>query len=441
MSDAVDHPSEAGRSEQEIARELRLRPERPRVTRISRKVLLVAGTTVSVAIAGAAVWALQANRKPPATSELYATDHKATADGLAALPHDYAGVSQPSTAIPGSTPVQPGVPVLGPPLPGDLGRPIVAAQAGGQAVPAPAMAGTAAAQPISPEAQRRLEMAQLRQQERETARLSKLFAAAATPEAPPASAAPSSPSAQENGSGGGRVGAGARTASTESSGLQTGQEHKLAFVHGGPEESAVSAGRLTDAASPYVVQAGAVIAGALVTGIRSDLPGPITAQVTQDVFDTPTGRYLLIPQGSRLIGVYDSQVAAGQSRVLLVWTRLLLPNGRSLDLERQLGGDAQGYSGLQDRVDDHWGSLIRAAALSTLLSVGSEAGTSSSENNLAQAIRSGASQSFSQAGSQVVSRQLGVQPTLTIRPGFPVRVIVSRDLLLSPYGGWGVAGG
>ena len=164
-------------------------------------------------------------------------------------------------------------------------------------------------------------------------------------------------------------------------------------MRGGPEGSAVSAGRLTDAASPYVVQAGAVIAGALVTGIRSDLPGPITAQVTQDVFDTPTGRYLLIPQGSRLIGVYDSQVAAGQSRVLLVWTRLLLPDGRSINLERQPGGDAQGYSGLQDRVDDHWGALFKAAALSTLLSVGSEAGTSSSENNLLQAIRSGASQS------------------------------------------------
>ena len=196
MTDAVDVPSAPERSEQEIARELRLRPERPRVTRISRKVLLAAGATASVAIAGAAVWALQANRKPAATSELYTTDHKATADGLAALPHDYAGVSQPSAANPGSTPVQPGVPVLGPPLPGDLGRPIVAAQAGGQAVPAPAMAGTAAAQPISPEAQRRLEVAQLRQQERETARLSKLFASAATPETSPATAGSPSPPLQ-----------------------------------------------------------------------------------------------------------------------------------------------------------------------------------------------------------------------------------------------------
>jgi type IV secretion system protein VirB10 len=120
------------------------------------------------------------------------------------------------------------------------------------------------------------------------------------------------------------------------------------------------------------VQAGSVIPGALITGIRSDLPGQITAQVTENVFDTPTGRFLLIPQGARLIGVYDSQVATGQSRVLLVWTRLIMPNGRSIVLERQQGADPGGYAGLEDEVDNHWKQLIGAALLSTLLSVGSE---------------------------------------------------------------------
>jgi len=162
-------------------------------------------------------------------------------------------------------------------------------------------------------------------------------------------------------------------------------------------------------------------------------PGQITAQVTENVFDSPTGRFLLVPQGTRLIGIYDSQVAFGQSRVLLVWTRLIMPNGRSIVLERQPGADAEGYAGLEDEVDNHWGMLFKAAILSTLLSVGSEAGTSNSENNLAQAIRQGASQSFNQVGEQVVGRSLNIQPTITIRPGFPVRVMVTHDLVLEPY--------
>jgi type IV secretion system protein TrbI len=180
-------------------------------------------------------------------------------------------------------------------------------------------------------------------------------------------------------------------------------------------------------------EVGGTISGALITGIRSDLPGEITAQISENVYDTPTGKYLLIPQGARLIGQYDSQIAFGQSRVLLVWTRLIMPNGKSIVLERQPGGDTAGYSGLEDEVDNHWGVLFKAALLSTLLSVGSEAGTSNNENSLVQAIRQGASQGVNQVGQRVVSRNLDIQPTLTIRPGFPVRVIVNRDLLLAPY--------
>jgi ParB-like chromosome segregation protein Spo0J len=180
-------------------------------------------------------------------------------------------------------------------------------------------------------------------------------------------------------------------------------------------------------------EVGGTIPGLLITGIRSDLPGQNTAQVSENVYDSPTGIYLLIPQGARLIGQYDSQTAFGQSRVLLVWTRLLMPNGKSIVLERQPGADTSGYSGLEDDVDNHWGALFNAALLSTLLSVGSEAGTSGNENNLIRAIRRGGSQSFNQVGQRVVSRNLDVQPTLTIRPGFPVRVIVNRDLVLAPY--------
>jgi len=186
------------------------------------------------------------------------------------------------------------------------------------------------------------------------------------------------------------------------------------------------------------LQPGEAFLAALITGIRSDLPGQITAQVTENVHDSPTGRFLLIPQGSRLIGTYDSQIAFGQSRVLLVWTRLIMPNGRSIVLERQPGADTGGYAGLEDEVDNHWGALFKAALLSTLLGVGSELGSTSGTGNngdIIQALRRGSSDSLNQTGQQAVRRNLNIQPTLTIRPGFPVRVIVNRDLVLEPYKG------
>ena len=186
----------------------------------------------------------------------------------------------------------------------------------------------------------------------------------------------------------------------------TSQDHKLAFLDGAVDRRTVSPDRVEPPASRYVLQAGSVIPAALITGIRSDLPGEVTAQVTEDVHDSPTGKILLIPQGARLVGQYDAQVSFGQSRVLLVWTRLIMPNGRSIVLERQPAADAAGYAGLEDEVDNHWGMLFKAAILSTLLSVGSEAGTSTTRTRSSQAIRQGASQSFNQVGEQVVGRSL-----------------------------------
>jgi type IV secretion system protein VirB10 len=182
-----------------------------------------------------------------------------------------------------------------------------------------------------------------------------------------------------------------------------------------------------------VIQAGATIPAALVAGLRSDLPGQVIAQVTEPVFDSPTGRHLLIPQGSRLVGQYDAEIGYGQERVLLVWNRLILPDGRSVVLERQPGADAAGYAGLQDRVDNHWGRLFRAGLLSTLLGVGAEL-SRNGDSDVARAIREGAQESVGDAGQEVVRRQLEIRPTLTVRPGHPVRVIVTRDLILEPYG-------
>ena len=199
------------------------------------------------------------------------------------------------------------------------------------------------------------------------------------------------------------------------------------------DRKTVSPDRLANPASRYVVQAGTVIPAALITGIRSDLPGQVTAQVTEHVYDSPTGKYLLVPQGSKLIGVYDSQISFGQDRVLLVWTRLIMPNGRSIVLERQPGADTQGFAGLEDEVDHHWGRLFMAAALSTLLGIGSELGTNNNDSAILTALRRGSTDSLNQNGQQVVRRNLNIQPTITIRPGFPVRVIVNRDLVLAPY--------
>lgn len=161
--------------------------------------------------------------------------------------------------------------------------------------------------------------------------------------------------------------------------------------------------------------------------------------MTESVFDSPTGRVKLVPQGARLIGTYDSQIAFGQSRVLLVWTRLIMPNGRSIVLERQPGADVAGYAGLEDEVDHHWKELLGAAALATLLAVGTEVNSGADVNNtngaIVQALRRGAGDSLNQTGQQLVRRNLNIQPTLTIRPGFPVRVIVNRDIILEPYRG------
>jgi type IV secretory pathway VirB10-like protein len=176
------------------------------------------------------------------------------------------------------------------------------------------------------------------------------------------------------------------------------------------------------------------IPAALITGIRSDLPGQVTAQVTENVYDSPSGRFLLIPQGAKLVGAYDSQISFGQdSVVLLVWTRLIMPNGRSIVLERQPGADTQGFTGLEDEVDQHWGRLAMAAALSTVLGVGSELGATNNDSAVVTALRRGTTDSLNQTGQQVVRRNLNIQPTITIRPGFPVRVIVNRDLVLAPY--------
>jgi len=376
----------------DAAPSMRLWAEPPRVTRISRRVLVGLGIVAGVGIGGALIYALQTGSHQPAPAELITTDHRQTADGLQNLPTDYSGVPQ-----------------LGPPLPGDLGGPIVRAQEGGASVPLEPI-------PISqPDPQEQMRLAEM-----EAARTSQVFfqtrssaSASATPTFMPTM--------------------GASTLDPGQSPQPTAQDKQLAFLNADVDRRTVTSDRVTAPASPFVLQAGSVIPAALITGIRSDLPGQITAQVTQSVYDSPTGSILLIPQGTRIIGQYDNNVGFGQNRVLLVWSRLIFPNGRSIVLERQPGADSEGYAGLEDGVDYHWWGLMKAAGLSTLLSVGTEVSTSD-EDRLVQAIKSGAESTISDAAQQIIQRQLQVAPTLTVRPGFQVRVIVTRDLVLEPYG-------
>ncbi|MCB2057142.1 MAG: TrbI/VirB10 family protein [Novosphingobium sp.] len=379
------------------APDLSLRPPLPRVMRLSRKAIIGLCLAASAGIGGSLYYALSSGTRTP-PENLIGTGSEAAADALASAPKDYTQV-----------------PKLGPPLPGDLGGPILAAQKRGDVVPIPPGPPQTARGPDPEEALR-----QRIAQERDAARTSRLFL----------------------GGGEGKGAGGPAFAEVPAAGVvspladapanPSDQAGKRAFLK--PTNTATtSAARLTGMVSPATLQAGSIIPAALITGIRSDLPGQITAQVTANVYDSLTGRTLLIPQGSRLIGEYDSEVSQGQNRVLLAWDRLIMPDGRSILLDRLPGADARGFAGLQDGVNYHWGNMARAAFISTLLGVGSELGAGG-DSDLVRAVRRGTQDTISQTGQQIVGRELNVKPTLTIRPGFALRVMVTRDIILEPLG-------
>lgn len=405
MTDSADTPANEPAAEPTTPSPdpgaFQLRGTPPRVMRLSRKALAVIGVAAGLGIGGSLIYALRPTG-PRQAAELYNTDGRA-GDAIASGPKDYAA------------------PRLGPPLPGDLGRPIVSAQERGTAVPPPPIGRT----PTDPRAQAEEAARQREAQERDAARTSTVFMGGSrvgTPAPAPVVVASGSAPADPSGQVGAQPGA------------TSDQGAKRAFLARESSQRTVSVERLTAPASPNIVQAGSIIAAALITGIRSDLPGQIAAQVTQNVYDSPTGRILLIPQGARLIGEYDSEVAAGQTRVLLAWDRLILPDGRSIVLDRQPGTDTSGFAGLEDRIDQHWGNLLKAAAISTLLGVGAELGANG-DDTLTRALRRGSQDTINQSGQQIVSRQLDQKPTLTIRPGYPLRVVLTRDLVLEAIGG------
>lgn len=309
------------------------------------------------------------------------------------------------------------VPRLGPPLPGDLGRPILEQQRELQAqsaqpaqpVPDPAIA----------EAERARTAAEAERQRRAAAE----EAARGSGVIVPLRAGPTGSDARP---GPGPAADGAAGEATAAAPPRAGPA---------PADGDVNPHQLRPAPSPWTLSVGTIIPASLITGLNSDLPGMVLAQVTENVRDSATGRTILIPQGARLVGSYNNVVAFGQRRALLSWQRIVFPDGSSIRLENMPASDLSGYSGVEDEVDFHTWRLLTGIALSTLLGVGTELSLGSGESDLVRAVRESAQQNVARAGDRITSRNLDVQPTLTVRPGWPLRAVIHKDLVLRPWSG------
>ena len=386
---------------------LAIRVKPPRAIRFRRGVIIAIAALGSVALIAVAWSALGSRLRLAAAErkELSQPSRQPPPETLNRLPATYGDV-----------------PKLGPPLPGDMGRPILERQrrmaAEVEANDVGRM-GQVEAQAAAQERDR--ELAELK-----AARASGLLVQSQSrPPVPVAvdGAAPPTPMPAE-----------VSKPAIDPERDPNAQSRKTQFVATRDTSADVNPHTLQAAPSPYLLSAGSVIPASLMSGLRSDLPGLVTAQVTANVFDSSTGRILLIPQGARLVGSYDSVVAFGQRRALVIWQRILLPDGSSLRIDNVPATDASGYAGLQDKLDFHTWTLLKGIVLSTLLGVGSEL-TVSGDSDLVRAIRQSTQQNVARAGDQLTSRNLNVQPTLTVRPGTNVLLVVHKDLILAPWRG------
>lgn len=238
---------------------------------------------------------------------------------------------------------------------------------------------------------------------------------------------------------------------TDSYAQQNMQGQKLDFLTSQPNKDIYNNNTVQYPASPYILQAGSVIPVVLQTTISTDLPGAITALVSQDVYDSISGKYLLIPRGSRLIGEYNSNVAYGQSQVQAKFTRLIRPDGTSVVLPNQPGVNGVGTSGMSDEIDNHWSKIIGAASLAAIFDIPGIIATNQMNNNSgyyngsnwvpqqnlgsvagASALQ-GVGQSASSVGSAIANKSLNIQPTLIINAGYQFSIMVTKDIVLPPY--------
>jgi type IV secretion system protein TrbI len=404
--------------------ELRARP-RP-IRRLNKRALMMASAVVALLIAGGAIIALNPPHilKSGEPTELYNTDRKQTAEGLSKLPKSYEDLP----------------PKLGPPSPGDFGRAFVESE---KKLGAPSLSETPFQANPEEDAERaeRIRQARIAQQAKESGlffrlsekqdRRNKSTSVASVAEQPSAfrpAAAENNPMTSDLLA---KVAQGLPDRASEI--IPSYQARKLAFVNAKPDKETTNPHNLAAAPSPYAIMAGSIIPASLITGLNSDLPGAAIAQVTENVYDTVTGEHLLVPLGTRIYGKVDSVVAFGQKRALVVWTRLILPNGNSISIENLPATDVAGYAGLEDEVDVHTWQLLKGIALATLLGVGTQISLGSNQGDLVKAFQESIQQTTDRAGQRLVERELDVQPTITVRPGWPLRVIVSKDLVLKPY--------
>lgn len=218
------------------------------------------------------------------------------------------------------------------------------------------------------------------------------------------------------------------------------QEKKREFLAGATQiEAPYLAATRQPPRSAYELKTGTIIPGVMISGINSDLPGEVSAMVTDNVYDTATGRHLLIPAWTKLFGRYDSSVAYGQRRALVVWTRLIYPDGSTLELGGMPGADVGGYAGFEDKVDNHFGRLIGFSILSSVMSAGlqlsqpDEGGANGQLSNR-QIVAASVGQELSQLGVEVTRRNLNVQPTIRVRNGYRFTITVNRDVAFAgPY--------
>ncbi len=386
---------------------LALRANPRRVVRFRRGLLIAIAGTGCLLIFAATWLALgSSSLKTMLPDSQFNVDRKPPADQLALLPSSYDRIKPPK---------------LGSPLPGDLGPPVAHAERDLGLNPA-----DTSFRPNPEDDAARAERIRLAQQARQANESGVFYQISNNPALVLQSAAspagtPTTPPATSAG------------LSLDPAHDPNDQGHKLDFINHKTDDAVLNPHGLQKPVSPYEVMAGTVISASLISGLNSDLPGLVIAQVTANVSDL-SGRIILIPQGSRLLGSYDSVVAFGQSRALVVWQRIIMPDGSSIQIDNVPATDTSGYAGLQDEVDYHTWALLKGVALSTLLGVSTQL-TLSGESDLVTALRQSTQDSINQAGQQITEKNLGIQPTITVRPGWPLKVIVHKDLILQPYAG------
>lgn len=388
-----------------------LRASPRKVVRFKRNLLIGVAAIGAVAIFGTTWFALRNTSllHHQNSDELYNTDRKPTPEGLEALPSGYDKIK------------------LGEPLPGDLGKPVVDRERSLGLSPT-----DQSFHPNPEDDAARAERIRLAQQQRQAVEAGVFFQivdkstvtgalgatiapSVITPEAAASNATP--------------------PLSLDPTKDPNSQGRKLDFLNGKGDDAIYNPHALQNPVSPYEVMAGSIISASLISGLNSDLPGLVIAQVTEPVYCSVSGAVVCIPQGSRLIGTYDSVVAFGQRRALVAWQRIIMPNGSSIQIDNLPASDTSGYAGLEDDVDYHTWTLLKGIAMSTLLGLGSQVTFGNSNSDLVQAIREFTQESTNQAGQDLVEKDLSVQPTITVRPGWPLRVIVHKDLVLKPYSG------